>query len=102
MERRAGRPHGFGERFQTAAAQEEGRGRKKNEDKRPNKVCLNIEPAGPFFPCPYKELLVNPDGLSSLLYWALITPSRVKNIAVGAWKHTHTHIHITTQGYVVL
>lgn len=35
-------------------------------DKRPNKVHLNIEAARPFSPCPYKELLVDPDTLSSL------------------------------------
>lgn len=35
-------------------------------DKRPNKVYLNIEAARPFSPCPYKELLVDPDTPSSL------------------------------------
>lgn len=89
MERRAGRPHGFGERFLTAA-QEEG---EKNEDKRPNKVHLNIEAAGPFFHCPYKELLVNLGRLSSSLYRELITPSRIGNITVGVWKHIPAHKH---------
>lgn len=89
MERRAGRPHGFGERFLTAAAQEEvgRRGGRKNEDKRPNKVCLNIEAAGHFFPCPYKELLVNPGSLSS----SPITPSRIGTITGCPWKRTQTH-----------
>lgn len=92
MERRASRPHGFGERFLTAAAQEDGvEGWEKNEDKRPNKVCLNIEAAGHFFPCPYKELLVNPGSLSSSLHWALITPSRIGTITGCARKHTQTH-----------
>lgn len=88
MERRVGLPHGFGERFLTAA-KEEGMGQGK-QDKRPNKVHLNLETAGPFSPCPYKELLVNPGRLSSSLYWAQITPYRMGNITVGAWKHTHT------------
>lgn len=96
MERRACRPHGFGERFQRQCRR---RG-EKNEDKRPNKVYLNIEAARPFFPCPYKELLVNPDGLSSSLYQELIPPSRIGNITAGAWKHALTHTN--KQGYVVL
>lgn len=66
MERRVGLPHSFGERFLTAA-KEEGMGQGK-QDKRPNKVHLNLETAGPFSPCPYKELLVNPGRLSSSLY----------------------------------
>lgn len=67
MERKAGLPRGFGERFLTAAAKEEGIGWGENEDKRPNKVHLNLETARPFSPCPYKELLVNPGRLSSSL-----------------------------------
>lgn len=41
---------GFGERFLTAAVRGGGEveGWEKNEDKRPNKVCLNIEAAGHF------------------------------------------------------
>lgn len=62
-----------------------------DEDKRPNKVHLNIEAARPFFPCPYKELLVNPSGLSSSLYQELIPPSTLGNITAGAWKHALTH-----------
>lgn len=42
-----------------------GGGRREDGDKRPNKVHLNIEAARPFSPCPYKELVVNPDGQSS-------------------------------------
>lgn len=95
MERRVGLPHSFGERFLTAA-KEEGMGQGK-QDKRPNKVHLNLETAGPFSPCPYKELLVNPGRLSSSLYWAQITPYRMGNITVGAWKHTHTHSCAQTQ-----
>lgn len=71
-----------------------------DEDKRPNKVHLNIEAARPFFPCPYKELLVNPSGLSSSLYRELIPPSVLENITAGAWKHALTHTN--TQSYVVL
>lgn len=43
---------------------------------------------------------MNPGGLASLLYWALITPSRIRNITAGAQKHTLAHAN--TQGDVVL
>lgn len=77
------------------------RGGEKSEDKRPNKVHLNIETAGPFFPSPYKEFLMNPGGRSPSLYRELITPSRIGNITVGAWKHTltYTNTHRVTLFY---
>lgn len=68
-------------------------GRREDEDKRPNKVHLNIAAARPLFPCPYKELVVNPDGQSSSQHQELIPPSRTGTITAGAWKHTHTHMH---------
>ena len=39
---------------------------------------------------------MNPGGPSSSLYRELITPSRIGNITVGAWKHTHTHARART------
>lgn len=70
---------------------------REDEDKTPNKVHLNIEAARPFPLCPYKELLVNPDGQSSSLHQELIPPSRTGTITAGAWKHTRTHMHTHTR-----
>lgn len=73
--------------FLQPAAQEEGI---ENRTQEANKVHLNIEMAGPFFPCPYKELLLDPGRVSSLGA-APIAPSRTGSRTDGAQRRAAAH-----------